>query len=148
MRAREFIFFTGPRDSGPASTAVWCIRRLHTPTKKRGPVSFVVGCCGELYVAVRKIRASVELGGFVFDLFLCGTYLRGNEILYTRYIGSLCWTRLSGNGIYNFPWRGSGILEIARDAFVRARGIHIYARTFITEPRDHPEPRSKPREKP
>ena len=49
-----------------------------------------------------------------------------------------CWY---GNGIDTFPWRGSGVLEVVRDAFRRARDV-----TCDMEPRDYPESRTKPRD--
>ena len=51
--------------------------------------------------------------------------------------GVKCGTRLCGNGIYTFPWHGSGI-----SSFVRQRDF-----TCITGSRNYPESRIKPRDK-
>ena len=56
VRAREFAFTTGPRDFWLALTAVWCVRRLHTPHKKRDPIPFVVGCSGELQLSASEVQ--------------------------------------------------------------------------------------------
>ena len=48
IRALDFTFITGPRHFCLASTAVWCIRCLHTLHMKRAPISFDVDYCGQL----------------------------------------------------------------------------------------------------
>ena len=82
VRARDFTFITGSRGFWLASTTVWCTRRLHTPHKKRGPMSFVVGGFGGA-AAVRKWSATVQLiiVVAVFRPFLCGTRPCRNGIL-------------------------------------------------------------------
>ena len=71
---------------------------------------------------------------FFFGIFSSGFFLRD---LVTpglnSTIGMECSHRemcLCGNGIYTFPWCGSGILLLVQDVFVRAREF-----TFITRPR-------------
>ena len=84
LRARDFIFITGPRDFWPASTAVWCIRRIHKNTphhKKCDPISFVVGFYGKLCTrSCPQVKCKRSVVFFFFSLCLSGTCLCGQRI--------------------------------------------------------------------
>ena len=105
VRAREFAFTTGPRDFWLASTAVWCVRRLHTPHKKRDPIPFVVGCSGELQLSASEVQTLfVSFCGGTGHLYLArDSFVRERDlhlsVPWERGTKNLRGTRLCEHGI-------------------------------------------------
>ena len=112
---------TGPRYFWLAWTAVWCIRRLHTPDQKLDPNFVCYGFSWGAVVVRTQVKCKRFIGGCFLSLFVRDVLVREGDIVARE--GRVC----AGTRFSLLPWRGSGMLEFVRDAFVRARYF-----TFIT----------------